>query len=116
MIQSIKRIVLIITLSILTSSFILPEDGATKIFGVSKNDPSQIELVLEGNHHFTYRDYSDINNKVNVEGEWKSTDNLIKLIANDGQENFHCKWKITKDGKMAKSRLGMTFYSLIRLN
>ena len=116
MLYAIKQLSLLIVITISITSFVLTPTTETMIFGVSKNDPSQIELVLEGNHHFSYRDYSDVNNKINVEGQWKSTKNLIEFIANEGQENFHCKWKITKDGHMAKSRLGMTFYSLIRLN
>lgn len=92
----------------------MPVSNFTGIYEVSANDPSQIKLVLNDDHSFSYQDYSNSDYKIEVDGKWEFKNNTIKLICNDSDLKFHSKWKISDDGQVAKSRKGMTFYSLRR--
>jgi len=84
----------------------------TGTYGVSDNDPSKIELVLNGDRTFTYQDFSNPNAQLNVKGNWEIENSQVILKDYNTELSFHSKWKIAKDGKIIKSRKGMTFYTL----
>lgn len=84
------------------------------VYGVSADDPSQIQLVLNDDHSFTYQDFSNPDHKIDVDGKWELKNDKIILSGSDINLRFHSKWKISDDGQVAKSRMGMSFYSLVR--
>jgi hypothetical protein len=83
-------------------------------YGVSENDPASIELTLNKNKTFTYMDLSNPNEQLNVTGDWEVKNNKILLKNYTSEFAFHTKWKILKEGMVAKSRKGMTFYTLVK--
>ncbi len=87
-------------------------DGLDVTYGVSSSDPVAIELDLNSDFTFTYHDHSLKDNKVNVSGTYTLENNRVRLVADQGQPDFHDNWKIVEDGQAAKSRKGLTFYTL----
>jgi hypothetical protein len=84
----------------------------TGIYGVSKNDPSKIELTLNDDHTFRYQDFSNPAKRIDVSGKWELKGKFVILKNTTVSGSFHNKWKISQDGVVAKSRKGMTFYTL----
>ena len=82
------------------------------VFGVSENDPSEIELVLNEDQTYTYKDLSNPNNPINVFGKWIFKKDHFILLNKGSNASFHSKWKISNDGTVAKSRKGLSFYTL----
>ena len=91
-------------------------EGIEITYGVSENDPSQIELQLNSNFEFTYQDFSDPNQKIKTAGTYTLDKNTVVLSAKNDVIKFHDKWKLSDDKKTAKSRKGMTFYTLKRVD
>lgn len=87
-------------------------NGIKATFGVSAEDPSQIELQLNKDYTFHYQDFSFPSEKIEVEGTYTVNNNKIHLMPNEGQAEFHDQWKIVENGTVAKSRKGLTFYTL----
>ena len=79
-----------------------------------KNDESthEIELTLNKDKTFTYQDLSNSSKQINVRGNWEVKNNTIFLKNAESAFPFHHKWKITQKGTVAKSRKGMSFYTL----
>ncbi len=102
---------------LLSTSFAFTDNADNKIigtYGVSENDPSQIELIINDDYSFTYQDFSNSKQKIQVYGTWKLKNNAIILHSNQADAQFHNKWRISEDGHIAKSRKGLTFYKLCR--
>ena len=83
-------------------------------YGVSQNDPAQIELQLLEDGTFSYQDFSDTQNKLKISGNWHVEKGHLILEDEGAASTFHSKWKL--DGNAIKSRKGMTFYRLCRKN
>ena len=81
-------------------------------YGVSENDPSAIELTIHEDHTFSYQDFSNANKQIKTSGTWTNHKNTIELKSNSPEIKFHSKWKIVDGGESAKSRMGLTFYTL----
>jgi len=76
-------------------------------------ESNTIKLVLNDDGTFTYQDYSNPKNQIDITGKWEnSRGRRVVLLGHDGLK-FHKNWKIEKDGIAAKSRHGLTFYRLI---
>ncbi len=90
------------------------ESDFTGVYGVSENDPTNIELVLNKDQTFTYKDFSNLTKKIDVTGNWELKNKHIVLKNYTSEFSFHTKWKITKEGMIAKSRKGITFYTLVK--
>jgi len=84
----------------------------TGTYGVGDNDPSQIELVLNEDYTYTYQDFSNPKKNIKVSGEWELKSKNTVLLKSDSELSFHKKWKIVVEGKTAKSRNGLCFYTL----
>ena len=91
-----------------------PEIEYVGTYGACGEDPSGIELVINDDHTFTYRDLSNPNRKIEVSGAWTEKGNHIILKDDNQSTNFHRRWKIGQDGMVAKSRRGLNFYTLRR--
>lgn len=81
-------------------------------YGVSANDPAVIELKLNEDMTFTFKDLSNPAKQIDTKGQWEIKNDVILLKKHDSEFPFHTKWKIMNDGKVAKSRKGLTFYTL----
>lgn len=90
------------------------EENFSGTYGVSENDPVIIELILNENKTFTYKDFSNSTQKIDVKGDWEVENNQVVLKNYDTKNSIHSKWKIVKDGMVAKSRKGLTFYTLVK--
>jgi hypothetical protein len=106
-----KLSVFIVIISATFSFTHVPEPGFIGTYGVSKNDPSHIELTLNKDHTFSYQDFSVPGKKINVAGNWEKKGKYV-ILKTDTKVSFHDKWKFSEDGSIAKSRNGMTFYAL----
>jgi uncharacterized protein (DUF2147 family) len=84
-------------------------------YGVPESDPNVIELTLNADNTFTYKDFSNPDKKIDVRGNWEAKNEVVVLKNYTSDFSFHHKWKIKMDGKVAKSRKGMTFYTLRKL-
>ena len=96
-------------------SFSVKENLIFGTYGITNTDPSGIELVINENHTFTFKDFSNPKNKINTTGTWAIKKEFIVLKSSDSNQKFHTKWKITNKGSKAKSRKGMTFYTLCKI-
>ncbi len=85
-------------------------------YGVSSSDPSQIKLTIHSNHTFYYQDFSVSDKKIVIEGTWTLEDNKVVLIDDKATEKFHNVWSFDENGQIAKSRKGLTFYRLCKMN
>lgn len=83
-------------------------------YGVSIDDPSNIRLVIHPDNTFTYTDHSNSKKMIDVSGTWllKGKKLVLKSSANT---KFHNRWKII-GGKVAKSRRGLCFYRICKLD
>ncbi len=108
----------LIALLALTLSFAFSNpanDGLDVVYGVSNSDPSQIKLTLKPDFTFEYQDFSVAENKINVHGTYLVKNNKVQLLSNKGEGKFHSNWRITEKGTAAKSRKGLTFYTLRKI-
>lgn len=93
------------------------QTNVIKTFGVSPTDPSNIKLVLHADQTFTYQDFSHPTQKVKVSGTYSMRGAQLKLKASSEEKYaFHDRWKMVKKGTSIKSRKGLTFYRLDRLD
>jgi hypothetical protein len=83
-------------------------------YGVTANDPSAIELKLNEDKSFTFKDFSNPEKQIDVKGNWEIKNNQVHLKNYNSEFSFHTKWKILNDGTVAKSRKGLTFYTLCK--
>jgi hypothetical protein len=82
--------------------------------GVSPSNSSQITLRIFANQTYYYQDFSVPNQKIISRGRWFQAGNTLTLQVENAQKNFHRVWKFSLEGKLAKSRKGLCFYSLCR--
>lgn len=100
---------------VLTSFTNTPTYNFIGTYGVSEGNPNVIELTLNEDNTFTYKDFSNSEKQIDVKGNWTAKNGIITLTNHSSAFSFHDKWKIKMDGKVAKSRKGMTFYTLMKL-
>jgi hypothetical protein len=109
---SIKLSMAVLMISLCSAFTSMTYDGLSATYSVSENDPSQIELRLNKDYTFTYQDFSIASKKIMVSGTYQITNNMIQLISGEEKVEYHDKWKLSNDNKIAKSRKGLTFYTL----
>lgn len=83
-------------------------------YGVSDSNPAQIKLKINTDQTFEYQDFSVSNKKINIKGTWNLKNK--KVFLNHEQTKFHNLWSFENDGQIAKSRKGLSFYRLCKLN
>ena len=110
-----KLITPALALLLICSTFGFKATNLTELigtYGVSDSDPSQIELVLNEDHSYTYQDFSNPSKKIQVSGEWELKNKNTLNLKSDSDLSFHKKWKIVDEGQTAKSRNGISFYTI----
>ncbi|MDX1909326.1 MAG: hypothetical protein SF053_19970 [Bacteroidia bacterium] len=85
-------------------------------YGVPASDPSQITLTLNADNTFYYQDLSIPDKKVIVKGNWILQGKKVFLTDNSSGKPFHNVWTISENGHVAKSRKGLTFYRLCKID
>lgn len=104
---------LVLSIALITSFKTTPVN-ITGTYSSGANNPTGIQLDLRQDHTFTYRDFTDPNNKIEVTGGWEGKGNKVELKYFVSSANVHTKWVISNDGKIAKSAKGLTVYSLVK--
>ena len=84
-------------------------------YSVSSSDPSQIKLTINTGHTFEYQDFSDVDRKIVVKGEWTQKGQKVILKSQSSDEKFHNVWSFDKNGQVAKSRKGLSYYKLCKI-
>ena len=85
-------------------------------YGVSATDNSQIKLIIHPDHTFSYQDFSNADKKISVEGNWSIRGKKVRLHSTNSGTNFHRVWTIVNEGQVAKSRKGLSFYRLCKID
>ncbi|MBK7880518.1 MAG: hypothetical protein WBP33_11345 [Saprospiraceae bacterium] len=85
-------------------------------YGVSGSDPSQIKLTLHSDNTFFYQDLSNTDKKIVIKGNWTSKGKKVFLKDNSSDKKFHNVWTFLENGHVAKSRKGLTFYRLCKID
>jgi hypothetical protein len=85
-------------------------------YGVSEGDPSQIKLTLLKDKTFSYQDFSNPKQKIQVNGNWELKGKTVVLTNYESETAIHNRWKFTQDGQIAKSRKALCFYSLCKID
>ena len=112
---SINSLVLL-TLFVLYSSFTCStQNSFIGTFGVTALNPSQIKLTLNGDYTFYYQDFSVSTQKIIVDGKWTLKGKNVLLQTSNTNKRFHNVWSFEKNGTVAKSRKGLTYYRLCRI-
>ena len=113
--QSIKNLTILLVVITSFSFTTINDKGLDLRFGVSNSDPSHIELKLNEDYSFSYIDLSNPKNRIDVIGTYSVMKNKIILQAEDKTASFHDHWKISDEGNTARSRKGLSFYTLRKL-
>tara|TARA_R110002050_G_scaffold149463_1_gene276064 strand:+ start:112117 stop:112464 length:348 start_codon:yes stop_codon:yes gene_type:complete len=112
MINTFKILIISLILWVFQSFTLKSNSNIIGSYGVSTNDPSVIEMVIKEDHTFIYKDFSNPNSRINISGSWELVKGQEVLLTSNFKGKFHNKWKFSTDGNVAKSRRGMTFYTL----
>lgn len=100
---------------ICTAFSLYESEGINRVYGVSSDNPNRIELKLNADYTFTYHDHSSKNNKIDMRGVYEYKNGRVFLIPTQKDITFHTQWHFSVDGEIAKSRKGLCWYTLNRL-
>lgn len=113
--QKFTSLFLVVALAFLFSGFNSEKiNGIVGTYGVSDNNPNGIQLTLNPNNTFHYKDFSNPNKKIDTHGEWKLENGKVILFNYESTHAFHNKWELQSDGCRIKSRKGLSIYTLVR--
>lgn len=84
------------------------------IYGGIKDDPGKIQLQINADHTFTYQDHSNPNQIVVITGRWEKQEEFIVLKDYVATYKLHDIWKVSADGKVARSKMGITIHTLLK--
>jgi hypothetical protein len=114
--KHLKITAALFTLIFLSSFTFSNKEEPIGTYGVTGSDPSQIKLSINADHTFSYQDYSNSKQPVNVAGKWILKGKKVVLIGSNSEQNFHHVWSFTQNGQIAKSRKGMCFYRICKIS
>ncbi len=115
MIKAIKIFTTVAAITLL-SSFTMPStNDFLGTYSVPDSDPAQIQLTLNADHTFYYQDFSVSTNKIAVTGNWTQKGNKVMLEESESGMQFHNDWTFVENGQVAKSRKGLSFYRLCKI-
>lgn len=113
MTKTTKTLTLLVTVLLMSSFTKKKDDQFIGTYSVSTSDPAQIKLIINHDHTFYYQDYSISGKKIITKGNWTLRGNKVVLKKNDIK--FHNVWTFNKNGAVAKSRKGLSFYRLYKI-
>lgn len=116
MIKSIKLLTVLTTLLMLFSFTYKSSNEFIGTYGVSESNPSKIKLTINVDHTFYYQDFSIPDKKIMVKGIWTIKGKKVILKDNNSEIKFHNVWTFKENGKVAKSRKELAFYTLRKID
>jgi hypothetical protein len=116
MIKTIKILTAVVTIILMSSYTDKNTNEFIGTYGVSLSDPSQIKLTINSNHTFYYQDFSISDKKIVIKGNWTLKGKKVVLIDDKTTKRFHNVWSFVDNGHVAKSRKGLTFYRLCKID
>jgi hypothetical protein len=116
MTSAMKFLTMLMTIILLSSFTDKKASDFIGTYGVSSSDPSQIKLTINADHTFYYQDFSVSDNKIVVKGNWTQKGGKVVLRDSDSKMKFHNVWNFVENGQVAKSRKGITFYRLCKID
>ena len=93
-----------------------PKSGIEVTYGVCNAENPSVLLQLHEDLSFEYIDLSSGDKPIKVFGHYKWVKNSIQLETTDTTISFHHKWKLSEEGKVAKSRKGLSYYRLVKVD
>lgn len=114
MTKTIKTLTLLVTVLLMSSFTKRNIDDFIGTYGVSGSNPSQIKLIINSDHTFYYQDFSVSDKKIVTKGNWTLKGN--KIVLKEKDIKFHNVWTFDNNGSVAKSRKGLTFYRLCKID
>jgi len=111
---TVKTLTILATVILMSSFSIKNTHQFIGTYGVSASDPAQIKLILNPDHTFYYQDFSISDKKIVTRGNWTVKGN--KVVLEDNDIKFHNVWTFEENGNVVKSRKGLTFYRLCRID
>jgi hypothetical protein len=116
MTKTIKFLTTLLAIILLSSFTDKNSDEFIGTFSVPSSNPSQIKLTIHSDHTYYYQDFSIPDKKIAVKGTWKQKGRRIILEENNSANKFHNVWTFVENGQVAKSRKGLTFYRLCKID
>lgn len=116
MTKSIKFLTTLMTIIFLSSFAGNNSNEFIGTYGVSASDPSQIKLTINSDNTFYYQDFSIADKKIIIKGNWTLKGKKVFLKENSSKKKFHNVWTFSENGQVAKSRKGLTFYRLCKID
>ncbi len=113
---TIKFLTTLMTIIILSSFTGKNSNEIIGTYGVSASNPSQIKLTINSDNTFYYQDFSIADKKIIIKGNWILKGKKVILKNNSFNKKFHNVWTIIDNGHVAKSRKGLTFYRLCKID
>jgi len=114
--KSVKFLTALMTIIVLSSFTDNYSHEFIGTYGVSKSDPSQINLTINLDNTFYYQDFSIPYKKIIIKGNWTLKGKKVFLKDNSSNKKFHNVWTFLENGKVAKCRKGLTFYRLCKID
>ncbi len=108
--MKILRTIPIVILLFISFAF---SHSAHEISGTYGGSP-MVKLELLSDQTFHYTDISNPDKPVDVSGDWHLEKNKIILSGYTSAYAFHDTWKIGDNRTAVKSRMGMSFYRLVK--
>ncbi len=117
MIKATKLLTALMTIILLSSFTTKNANDFIGTYGVSASDPAQITLTIHADHTFSYQDFSTPDQKITVKGNWTlKGQKVILQDTNSADTKFYNVWSFVENGQVAKSRRGLSFYRLCRID
>jgi hypothetical protein len=116
MTKSIKFLTTLMTIIFLSSFTDKNLNELIGTYAVSVSDPSQIKLTINPDNTFYYQDFSVLDKKIVITGNWTLKGKKVFLKDNSSNRKFHNVWTILENGQVAKSHKGLTFYRLCKID
>lgn len=116
MVKTIKILTAVMTIIVMSSFTNKDANAFIGTYGVSSSDPSQITLTINADYTFSYQDFSSPDKIIAAKGKWIVKGQKVILQDNSAGLKFHNVWSFDDDGQVAKSRKGLNFYRLCKID
>ncbi len=116
MTKTIKTLTVLVTIILMSSFKDKNADEFIGTYGVCSSDPSQIKLTINSDHTFYYQDLSVPDKKIVIKGNWTLKGKKVVLKDDNSKKKFHNVWTFVENGQVARSRRGLTYYRLGKID
>lgn len=116
MIKTTKILTALMTIFLMSSFTNKNASEFIGTYGVSESDPARITLTINADQTFSYQDLSVPDKKIAAKGNWTLKGQKVILHDQSTGIKFHDTWTFEDNGQVAKSRKGLSFYRLCRID